>query len=366
MRLDDTPPWYVPQSDLGNVARPFAGKVVINPQLMARASNRLNSISSELPASFSSPPSLPPEYSGLAADLESIATRLRTVGHELRSSASVLSKRAQFAHAGQALPWDAPTDELAAEDIRMEEAKEIVADMEQRGFNDLEKAIVLDLLRQGMTRYQYEELLRGGHVLVEGRGLYEKWQDLPGVYERSHSSSHYRDPVKHRPDGPKWGNQYGIGTNMLGAVLFGPGPDGSTFIQLEGHEVGMPENLRDLDETSLVSRTEFGLHMVDYGLYKLDPDQKNRGPHGTSFHNDSKPLIIGRVDVPKPTVWQLNAEFDRLVKKAQRAYDKDHPTQPTIHPGVAPVPVIPLQSEETLLAEGYLDQSRDQFTADGR
>ena len=306
MRQTDTPHWFVPSSELNDAPRSFAGRIVINPRQLSGASQTLKSVAGEVNFSVPAPPKLPPGGEALSARLAALETQSRQIAHELRAMASVLVQRAQYAQAGQAISGDAPTLDIATKEVREEDTEAIRADMDKRNLSKADRAIIEGLLKNGLWHHQYVELLHGGHILVEGRQLYKDWQKLDGVYDRSGSNSHYRDPERFQRDGPRWGDHYGIDSNDLGGVLFGPGPDGSTFIQLEGHGMHTTD-IVDIDMTWTGPRLGVDVgkagesvgHMGDYNDYRSDPLHQNRGPHGTSIHNDSNPMVLGTVKVPK-------------------------------------------------------------------
>lgn len=351
---------------------------MINPRQLSGASQALNSVASELNFSAPSPPKLPPEGEHIVSKLAEIEERCNKIAHEMRAMATVLVQRAQYAQAGQALTGSAPTLEIAVADFN---ASEIRDDMDKRKLDATERTIIESLIKRGLTHEQYLELLHGGHVLIEGRSLYKGWQNLEGVYDRSGSNSHYRKPDDWERDGPKWGRHYGVDTGRLGGVLFGPGPDGSTFIQLEGHGARVDFLDADIDvdvrpsspiggrppltvdggvnvDVKGENAVELSKHMVDWGKYRLDSEHKNRGPHGTSVHNDIHPIVLGNVKVPKPTRQQLNDEFDLLLRKARQKYSAKHPD---VH-GQRGTPAGYNKGERELLDDGLLPMSREDYT----
>jgi hypothetical protein len=131
-----------------------------------------------------------------------------------------------------------------------------------------ELTIFGDLLERGLTFDQLVQLLDGGHLLVPGRVALDRWRDLPGA--RARPSSHYRD-LRGADAGP----QYGLAGRFTHEILFGPGPHGATFVQLE---------------RAAPSRTALPRHLADWVEYRAT--HRNQGPYGSSAFTDARPLRL--------------------------------------------------------------------------
>ncbi len=66
-----------------------------------------------------------------------------------------------------------------------------------------ELTILSDLVEEGLTHEQLVSLLEGGHLLVPGHALLEKWSTLEGVHPRTSSHYHPRD-AEVGVHGPEW------------------------------------------------------------------------------------------------------------------------------------------------------------------
>jgi hypothetical protein len=123
--------------------------------------------------------------------------------------------------------------------------------------------VVGDLVAAGLTHEQLVSLFEGGHLLVPGHDLLERWRELDGA--RPRTSSHYRGQ----------GQQYGLPGPFVHEVLFGPGPHDTTFVQLER---AAPSHARHAE------------HIADWVEYKVTGD--NEGPYGSSPDTDRHPMEL--------------------------------------------------------------------------
>ncbi len=139
--------------------------------------------------------------------------------------------------------------------------------------------VLADLVDEGLTHDQLVELLEGGHLLVPGHGLLDRWAQLSGAHPRT--SSHYHQAHEH----PAYGRQYGLAGPFVHEVLFGPGPHGTTFVQLE---------------RAAPSRVHLAEHIWDWVEYRATG--RNQGPYGSSTATDRRPVRIAAVAEPESAV----------------------------------------------------------------
>jgi len=164
--------------------------------------------------------------------------------------------------------------------------------------NASEVTILTDLVDEGLTHEQLLHLLEGGHLLVPGLDLIDGWSVLDGVTPRT--SSHYH-PHDEAPPGPRWiekartrladakakpmyGQQYGMKGRFVHEVLFGPGPQVTTFVQLER---AAPSKLRLAE------------HIGDWVEYRVT--RRNQGPYGSTVETDANPMRARPVSRPDDT-----------------------------------------------------------------
>lgn len=136
-----------------------------------------------------------------------------------------------------------------------------------------ELVILRSLLERGLTFDQLVQLLDGAHLLVPGRDALARWRRLDGA--RARTSSHYHDLAE-----PDAGPQFGLAGRFVHEVLFGPGPHGSTFVQLE---------------RAAPSRTALPRHLADWVEYRAT--HRNQGPYGASVFTDARPLRLAVSDL---------------------------------------------------------------------
>jgi hypothetical protein len=152
-------------------------------------------------------------------------------------------------------------------------------------------AILTDLVDAGLTDHQLVHLLRGGHLLVPGHALLDRWRLLDGAKPRV--SSHYHGA----------GQQFGVRGPFVHEVLFGPGPDDTTFVQLE---------------RAAPSAVHHARHLANWVEYRLT--HENQGPYGASPFTDARPMrppAPWRPDLPAGTAAAVRlaaarAELGRL------------------------------------------------------
>jgi hypothetical protein len=179
---------------------------------------------------------------------------------------------------------------------------------------DSELTLLVDLAATGLTHDQLLRLLEGGHLLLPGHRLLDRWRSLPGVKPRT--SSHYHPDDRRRGRGPGWveaarariadahahpvyGQQYGLKGRFVHEALFGPGPHRTTFVQLER---AAPSKLR------------LPQHIADWVRYRLT--RRNQGPYGSSVETDAAPMrgIVW---------WKPTKRSDRSVLLQQTAHEID-------------------------------------------
>jgi len=136
-----------------------------------------------------------------------------------------------------------------------------------------ELVILRSLVEHGLTFDQLVQLLDGAHLLVPGREALARWRTLDGAHPRT--SSHY-----HALAEPGAGPQYGLAGRFAHEILFGPGPHGSTFVQLE---------------RAAPSRTALPRHLADWVEYRAT--HRNQGPYGASHFTDARPLRLAISDL---------------------------------------------------------------------
>jgi len=182
---------------------------------------------------------------------------------------------------------------------------------------EAELSLLGDLVDAGLTHDQLLRVLEGGHLLMPGHHLLERWRKLPGVKPRT--SSHYHPDDRRLGRGPAWveaararlhdahahpvyGQQYGLRGRLVHEALFGPGPHHTTFVQLE---------------RAAPSRLLLPRHIADWVRYRIT--RRNQGPYGSSVDTDTHPLRGRGWWKPKRSdqqreLAQVASESDRIVR----------------------------------------------------
>jgi hypothetical protein len=144
-----------------------------------------------------------------------------------------------------------------------------------------EAAIIVDLEDHGLQVPQLRDVLRGGHVLVDDPGLYEKWRFAKASHPRI--SSHHRDiDKKLYPD-------YGMRGPVVREKLHGRTARG-TWVQLEKTPAAFGKGkLPSLDDLR---------HLMDYVTYRIT--RSNVGPWGLSRMTERHPMYLSP-DLAVPT-----------------------------------------------------------------
>ena len=128
------------------------------------------------------------------------------------------------------------------------------------------QVVLDDMTKLGLSP---SDIFDGSNVRLSNPGdrgaFYNKWKNLPGVEEAD--SSHHG-----AADVPQYRIKTGPGDASL---LFGIGPDGNTFFQMERHDFGgnLLENIA---------------HGMDFITYKVT--DSNVGPSGVSPRTDERPI----------------------------------------------------------------------------
>ncbi|HKE67367.1 MAG TPA: hypothetical protein VKB59_22400 [Micromonosporaceae bacterium] len=144
-----------------------------------------------------------------------------------------------------------------------------------------EASIISDLEGHGMQVPQLEDVLRGGHVLVDDPQLYDNWRFTKVSHERL--SSHHPDIDKKRyPD-------IGMRGVVVREKLHGRTAQG-TWIQLEKTPAAFGKR-------KLPSLTDLR-HLMDYVVYRVT--RSNVGPWGLSRLTERRPMYLSPV-VAVPT-----------------------------------------------------------------
>jgi hypothetical protein len=145
-----------------------------------------------------------------------------------------------------------------------------------------EAAIISDLARHGLQVPQLQDVLCGGHVLVDDPQLYEKWRFARVSHVRI--SSHHRDIDKSiYPD-------IGMRGQIVREKLHGRTAQG-TWVQLEKTPAAFGKR-------KLPSLTDV-LHLVDYIVYRVTGS--NVGPWGLSRLTERHPMYLSPLlAVPTP------------------------------------------------------------------
>jgi hypothetical protein len=180
-----------------------------------------------------------------------------------------------------------------------------------------ELTILGDLLDWGITFDQLVQLLDGAHLLVPGHFALDRWSALAGVHPRT--SSHYRDLT-----GPDAGPQYGLAGTYAHEILFGPGPHGSTFVQLE---------------RAAPSPTALPRHLADWVEYRAS--RRNQGPYGSSAFTDARPLHLALADHPEAVAPSVAAGRVREIATAVGTTARVIEPELALTPLVARVPAAP-------------------------
>lgn len=161
-----------------------------------------------------------------------------------------------------------------------------------------EAAIVADLERHGLDVAQLEEVLRGGHVLIDDPELYARWH-FPKTHERL-SSHHKTIDKKKYPD-------LGLKGPLMREKLHGRTAAG-TWVQLEKTPAAIGDGFR------LPTFTDF-LHLCDYVVYRIT--KSNVGPWGLSRQTERRPVYLSpglsaKVPLPAAAVSGLTRTLDRI------------------------------------------------------
>ncbi len=167
-----------------------------------------------------------------------------------------------------------------------------------------EAAIIVDLEANGMQVPQLRDVLRGGHVLVDDPGLYEKWRFAKVSHPRI--SSHHRDVDKKRyPD-------IGMRGPVVREKLHGRTAQG-TWVQLEKTPAAFGKGkLPSLDDLR---------HLMDYITYRIT--RSNVGPWGLSRMTERRPMYLSpNLAVPTP----LSPEVAASLASALRRIEADDDT----------------------------------------
>ncbi len=136
------------------------------------------------------------------------------------------------------------------------------------------------------------DIWHGSYVSVQGDAgaLYKSWSQLPGAQKRDSSHAHI---------GQQYQLELGVGD---GVVLFGIGPDGNTFFQVEHHASHEPSLTSALGEVSRRVPSNVGNWLSgdftfddDHGRDKklFDKIHQNIGKLGISPYIDKNPLPVG-------------------------------------------------------------------------
>jgi hypothetical protein len=164
-----------------------------------------------------------------------------------------------------------------------------------------EAVVLADLEHHGLDVVQLQNVLRGGHVLVDDPSLYERWQ-FPGL-SHQRISSHHHDIDKHKyPD-------YGMKGPVLREELHGRLVHG-TWVQLEKTPVAPGKRPSWIDV----------VHLADFVIYKAT--RSNIGPWGRSVDTEKRPMYLSpdlRARVPLPKA--ASDELTRVVSRLEQSED---------------------------------------------
>lgn len=162
-----------------------------------------------------------------------------------------------------------------------------------------EAAIVADLERNGLDLDQLQEVLWGGHVLVDDPELYEKWR-FPKSRERL-SSHHKTVDKKEYPD-------LGLKGPLVREKLHGRTATG-TWVQLEKTPAAMGTGGFHLPTFHDL------VHLYDFIVYRIT--KSNVGPWGLSKQTERRPMylspsVAATVPVPAKAEQELLAALERV------------------------------------------------------
>jgi hypothetical protein len=162
-----------------------------------------------------------------------------------------------------------------------------------------EAAVIVDLEENGLQVPQLRDVLRGGHVLVDDPGLYEKWRFAKVSHPRL--SSHHRDIDKQRyPD-------IGMRGPVVREKLHGRTAQG-TWVQLEKTPAAFGKGrLPSLDDLR---------HLVDYVTYRIT--RSNVGPWGLSRMTERRPMYLSpNLAVPTPLSPQVAGSLASALRRIE-------------------------------------------------
>jgi hypothetical protein len=166
-----------------------------------------------------------------------------------------------------------------------------------------EAAIIVDLEENGLQVPQLRDVLRGGHVLVDDPGLYEKWRFAKVSHPRI--SSHHRDVDKKRyPD-------IGMRGPVVREKLHGRTAQG-TWVQLEKTPAAFGKGkLPSLDDVR---------HLMDYITYRIT--RSNVGPWGLSRMTERRPMYLSpNLAVPTPLSPEVAASLASALRRIEASDD---------------------------------------------
>jgi hypothetical protein len=164
-----------------------------------------------------------------------------------------------------------------------------------------EAAIISDLERFGLQMPQLQDVLFGGHVIVDDPDLYEGWRFTKVSHQRL--SSHHPDiDKKAYPD-------IGMRGQVVREKLHGRTEQG-TWVQLEKTPAAFGKK-------KLPTLTDLR-HLMDYVVYRVT--RSNVGPWGLSKMTERRPMYLSpRLAVPKsltPPVAELLTNALRRIEAA--------------------------------------------------
>jgi len=180
------------------------------------------------------------------------------------------------------------------------------------GLSRPEARIIADLEQHGMQVPQLNDVLCGGHVLIDDPQLYEDWRFKKVSHQRI--SSHHRDIDKTRyPD-------IGMRGKVVREKLHGRTAQG-TWVQLEKTPAAFgARKLPSIDDFR---------HLADYVVYRIT--RSNVGPWGLSRRTERRPMYLSPdLAVPTPlspavaevlatTLRRIEADDDQAAASADLA-----------------------------------------------
>ncbi|WP_156822479.1 hypothetical protein [Demetria terragena] len=201
--------------------------------------------------------------------------------------------------------------------------------------SDHEATIIGDLERYGLDLLQLEELLRGGHVLVDAPDLYEKWR-FPKSRERL--SSHHKTIDKAEfPD-------LGFKGPLVREKLHGRTATG-TWVQLEKTPAAMGHGFK-------LPTYHDVLHLWDFIVYRVT--KSNVGPWGLSKQTERRPMYLAPsmvATVPVPA--RAQAELLGALEAIEDADDQTSAAPDLAHRFPAP------ERKDTLAELQFLPGNRN-------